>query len=80
MKNLVATAVMLLLAGQAQAECQAVADNNFLVDEQNVTIKSITYTANNVFDLTDKHSFWLHEFANYTHTITKESEIGRAHV
>lgn len=75
MKNLVATAVMLLLAGQAQAECQAVADNNFLVDEQNVTIKSITYTANNVFDLTDKHSFWLHEFANYTHTITKESVL-----
>jgi len=74
MKTVVSPA-LLLLALQVQADCQPVADNHFLVDEQGITIHSISFTANNVFDLTDKKSFWLHEFANYTHTITKESVL-----
>lgn len=57
------------------ADCQPVADNRFLVDSSNITIKAITYNANNVFDLTHKHTFWLHEFANYTHTITRDSVL-----
>ena len=69
------SAATLLFALQVQADCQRVADNQFLVDEQGVTIASISFTPNNVFDLTDKDSFWLHEFANYTHTITQESVL-----
>lgn len=75
MKLLVSTAVLLLLSGRAFAACQAVADNHFIVDEAGVSIEDITYNAQNVFDLNDKHSFWLHRFANYTHTVTRDSVL-----
>ncbi|WP_273024578.1 BamA/TamA family outer membrane protein [Rheinheimera sp.] len=75
MKLAVSSALLLISAGYARAECQAVADNQFLVNESDVTIHSVTYSPNNVFDLTDKDSFWLHEFANYTHTVTRESVL-----
>jgi outer membrane protein assembly factor BamA len=75
MKMFVSTAILLLFAGQVQAECQVVADNRFLVNDTGVSIKSISFTPHNVFDLTDKDSFWLHEFANYTHTVTRESVL-----
>lgn len=75
MKTLISTAIMLLYAQQVSAECQAVADNHFLIDEQGVTVQSITYNAYNVFDLTNKDTFWLHRFANYTHTVTNEAVV-----
>lgn len=59
----------------ALADCQPVADNHFLLDQSNIRIKDITYNSNNVFDLTNKNTFWLHEFANYTHTITRDSVL-----
>ncbi|MDP5142768.1 BamA/TamA family outer membrane protein [Rheinheimera baltica] len=75
MKRLVSTAVMLLFAQQVAADCQAVADNHFLVDEQGITIEAITYNSHNVFDLKDESTFWLHRFANYTHKVTREGVV-----
>jgi outer membrane protein assembly factor BamA len=75
MKILVSTIGLLLLSSQAAAECELVTDNHFLVNETGITIRSINFTPHNVFDLTDKKTFWLHEFANYTHTITKQSVL-----
>ncbi|MGI5308147.1 BamA/TamA family outer membrane protein [Rheinheimera sp. WS51] len=59
----------------ALADCQPVAENRFLVDSSTIRIKDISYHPNNVFDLNNKNTFWLHEFANYTHTITRESVL-----
>ncbi len=75
MKLFANLAFIMLFAAKAQADCQAVADNHFLVNETDVTINSITFTAENVFDLSKKNTFWLHRFANYTHIITKESVL-----
>jgi outer membrane protein assembly factor BamA len=75
MKTLISTAIMLLYAQQVSAECLAVPDNQFLVNETDVTINSITFTADNVFDLSKNNTFWLHRFANYTHIITQESVL-----
>ena len=75
MKTIFSTVVMLLFAARVQADCQPVAENQFLTGEDGISIRSINFSANNVFDLTDKASFWLHEFANYTHTVTQDSVL-----
>lgn len=67
--------IVWLFSTYAKADCQPVAENHFLVDPSNVRIKDIRYHANNVFDLTNKNTFWLHRFANYTHTITRDSVL-----
>ena len=75
MKTFFSTVVLLLFAARVQADCQLVAENQFLTGDNGIRIRSINYTTYNVFDLNAKNSFWLHEFANYTHTITRESVI-----
>lgn len=67
--------VPLLYATGVYAGCQPVAENQFLTGDAGIVIREITFNPNNVFDLTDKASFWLHEFANYTHTITQQSVL-----
>ena len=64
-----------LFASQVLADCQPIADAGSIPLSADTTIRSITYSPNNVFDLTDKNTFWLHNFANYTHTVTHESVI-----
>lgn len=75
MKTFFSTLVLLLFAARVQADCQPVAENQFLTGDNGIHIRSINYTTYNVFDLNDEGSFWLHEFANYTHTITRESVV-----
>jgi len=75
MQRIVSWSLFILFAGKVAADCQPVADQHALSDTRNLTVRSISFTPHNVFDLTDKHAFWLHEFANYTHTVTKESVL-----
>ena len=75
MKSIVSISLLMLFCEQAYASCQPVAENQFLTNDTGIRIRSITFTANNIFDLTDDKSFWLHEFANYTHTVTRESVL-----
>lgn len=71
MRASVNLSLLLLYCGQVYADCQPVAENQFLTSDAGITIRSINFTPNNIFDLDDPASFWLHEFANYTHTVTK---------
>ena len=75
MKMRFSISLLLLFTVQVYADCQPVAENQFLTNDAGITIRDISYTPNNIFDLTDPKSFWLHEFANYTHTITRESVV-----
>ena len=58
-----------------QAECTSISPQQLADLPGDVTIGSISYQRNNVFDLTAKGTFWLHRFANYSHIITKEPTV-----
>ncbi|GAB2918522.1 BamA/TamA family outer membrane protein [Rheinheimera gaetbuli] len=75
MKMKFSISLFLLFTVRVYADCQPVAENQFLTSDDGISIRSISFSANNVFDLTDKASFWLHEFANYTHTVTQDSVL-----
>lgn len=75
MNKVAAVVTALLLSSNARAQCQLVTDEQQFAGKTDVTISSVRFTPHNVFDLSDKDSFWLHEFANYTHTVTRESVL-----
>ena len=75
MKMRFSISLLLLFTVQVYADCQPVAENQFLTNDAGITIRDISYTPNNIFDLTDPKSFWLHEFANYTHTVTQTTVL-----
>ncbi|MGP9802956.1 BamA/TamA family outer membrane protein [Rheinheimera sp. NSM] len=65
----------LLFSCAAQAVCTDISPQQQADLPGDVTIGSISYRRNNVFDLTEKGTFWLHRFANYSHIITKEPTV-----
>lgn len=75
--------VMLVLVTAAMADIAHATDNKSctsLFDEADLqqpglTIGTIRFQQENVFDLSEPGTFWLHRFANYSHMISKEVTI-----
>ncbi|MCH8537660.1 MAG: BamA/TamA family outer membrane protein [Alkalimonas sp.] len=57
------------------AECQQLEQGDAPKTSQALTIRHILFETNNVFDLSEPGTFWLHRFANSTHTITRENTL-----
>ena len=57
------------------ADCTEVSPQSNTVLPKGVKVGNIEYQRNNVFDLSEKGTFWLHRFANYSHIITKEPTV-----
>lgn len=56
------------------AQCHSEFDHALLAEKKPI-ISAIEFDLNNVFDLNEKGTFWLHRFANYSHIVTKEETI-----
>ena len=74
--------IVMLLACITLRQAYAAADTDCtrLFDEAdlqhtNLTISSIRFEQQNVFDLNEPGTFWLHRFANYSHVISKQITI-----
>ncbi|WP_301003879.1 BamA/TamA family outer membrane protein [Arsukibacterium sp.] len=74
--------IIMLLAGALvkQARADTNASCTTLFDEADLqkaglTISAIHFEQQNVFDLSEPGTFWLHRFANYSHIISKEVTI-----
>ncbi|MBM34146.1 MULTISPECIES: BamA/TamA family outer membrane protein [unclassified Arsukibacterium] len=74
--------IVVLLACFTLRQAYAAADTDCtrLFDEAdlqhtNLTISSIRFEQQNVFDLNEPGTFWLHRFANYSHVISKQITI-----
>ncbi|MDP4535219.1 BamA/TamA family outer membrane protein [Alkalimonas collagenimarina] len=59
------------------AECIAIEEGAPPETNQALTIRHIHFETNNVFDLSEPGTFWLHRFANATHSITRESTLSQ---
>lgn len=57
------------------AECLAVNEDDPRLQQQGITVGAIEFARYNVFDLSEKGTFWLHRFANYSHVITTEQTV-----
>lgn len=57
------------------AQCTNIAPDSAAELPAGVRIGNIEFKRNNVFDLTEKGTFWLHHFANYSHIISKQATI-----
>ncbi|KKO46422.1 hypothetical protein WG68_05555 [Arsukibacterium ikkense] len=45
------------------------------IKQAGLTISAVHFEQENVFDLTESGTFWLHRFANYSHIISKQQTI-----
>lgn len=57
------------------ADCTEISPQSNTTLPHGVKVGNIEYQRSNVFDLSEKGTFWLHRFANYSHIITKESTV-----
>ena len=70
----VAGALLNEAGAAANASCTRLFDEADL-QKTGLTISAIHFEQQNVFDLSEPGTFWLHRFANYSHIISKEETI-----
>jgi len=59
----------------AAEQCALTANSANIKDYQGQTIRQVHFVRNDVFDLTQHHTYWFHRLANRTHKITAEATL-----
>lgn len=59
----------------AAEQCALTAKSTHIKDYQGQTIRQVNFVRNDVFDLTQHHTYWFHRLANRTHKITTEATL-----